>query len=360
MLGPRPWFVSIIGVLGMVAAACHSTEGQPITPPGPPQAPAGGPCQPGVVETLSTGRLDGPLAVNDTHVFFVAEGGVLKRIRKDGSEAETLAEHLYPVRRMAADARFVYLTRGAASGPDRGSVVRVPVAGGAAQTLSPAEANPEWIGVRNGQVYWVAAGTQSVAPGTDYRTFDANAALRAIPADGASPVTLAGGKHRASGVGFHDAGVVWSGSGPGSYFVEQVARDGVSRALVNGMPSGAWGLVIDEAAIYGIVSEGGIRGRRLVDGVEWEVARHVPADTLLADGDSIFFLFGRRPATAPGQPEQAGTVGRVPKAGGAPVLYAQLARPADMAVDAACVYWTEYGADSAEVGVVRKTARRSP
>jgi hypothetical protein len=296
--------------------------------------------------------------VNDTHVFFVADS-VLERIKKDGGEAETLSEHLYPVLRMAVDARFVYLTRGVVNSPEPGSVVRVPVAGGAAQTLSPAEANPEWIGVRNGQVYWVAAGTRRVLPGTDFLTWDANAAMRTVPADGASPVTLAGGKHQGAGVGFHDAGVVWSGSGSSSYFVEQVARDGVSRTLVNGMPSGAWGLVVDETAVYGMVSEGGIRGRRLVDGVEWEVARHVPADRLLADGDSIFFLSSWRSAGA-SQPEQGGTVGRVPKAGGAPVLYAQLARPSDMAVDAACVYWTEYGADNVEVGVLRKTARRSP
>jgi hypothetical protein len=133
------------------------------------------------------GRPAGALAVDSTGVYFVdgecapytpCVGRVLKVPIDDGG-VTTLATLDGPLssQGMTTDPLNVYLTNVGNTEVTGGSVLSVPIAGGAAKTLAAGQAAPWAIAVDSRRVYWSNA------------YLDAGAIL-SLPLEGGAPVTM--------------------------------------------------------------------------------------------------------------------------------------------------------------------------
>jgi len=109
---------------------------------------AGGP--PNVLSSLGTGDL----AIDATHIYFIASGSILE-IPRGGGLVTTLASGQTTPSSIAVDASNVYWTN--RYGINQSTVQRAPIGGGSIVTLATNQGNTDAIAVDASNVYWLCA-----------------------------------------------------------------------------------------------------------------------------------------------------------------------------------------------------------
>lgn len=178
--------------------------------------------------TVLAGEADffGGLAIDATSVYWTNAGSVM-RVPIGGGAIATLAAAA--ARDIAVDSTAVYWT-------DSSTVMRVPLAGGNPTTLATGLASPGVIAVDDTHLYW----SDNVA-GTITR-----AAL-----DGGSPTVLATGQSP-SAIAVDAESVYWTnvnGDAPGAAVMKVAIAGGSVTTLASGI-QGPWGMAVDATDVY--------------------------------------------------------------------------------------------------------------
>ena len=232
---------------------------------------------------LSAAERPTAIAVNGDAVYWVTQGGALSRLRFTESTPTTLATSAGESTGLALSARSAYWTTIAADGTGNGvgSVLSIPLGGGAVGAISATENVPAGIVVTASSLYWLDLNTQFPLGSTS---------LVQAPLAGGAPVTL------------------------------------VARA--SGQPNG-----LDAIATYGnnvfFTIQGTLYRLPLSGGQSTRLATNVAATALAVDGSGIY-------ATARGE------VLFVPLAGGIATPLAQgLFSPRGLVLDDKAIYFTD-------------------
>jgi hypothetical protein len=208
------------------------------------------------------------LAADAANVYFLVQSaadagvvpeGTVWRVPVTGGPAESIAELSGSVRGIAVDSSYVYWTQtnvdGDAAGSEPGSVLRVPLSGGTPEILAADQASPGSIAVDEGNVFWLE-GTTSGCTG-------AEGSLVALVAGASQPVILASSLASPSSLAARSgsayvtlAGSTCSGAGAlASGSVVRVGLDGGSTALVGGVVAPGNVFVDAVAAYFTVVTD---------------------------------------------------------------------------------------------------------
>jgi hypothetical protein len=108
---------------------------------------------------LATGQGPAGIAVDGTNVYYTTSDGTVWKVAKDGSSpAVALANDAgNEPWGIAVDATDVYYVTN-----EKGTVEKVPIAGGCATILASGQAEPQGIAVDGSNVYWTNAGDGTV------------------------------------------------------------------------------------------------------------------------------------------------------------------------------------------------------
>ena len=280
---------------------------------------------------------------------------------------------------IAVDATSVYWTNpvGGSNGVSVGYVMSVPITGGAPRTLASDQNFPFGIAVDSTNVYWTTLGDDG--PGAPPGSI-AGTVMR-LPVVGGAQSQLVG--NRLTGcqsVAVNGSGVYWTEDG-GAVFGTPFGGGPVTTIGATEDKHG--GIAVDAARVYwtdttlGVVEAAPIAGGAavtLADAQEQPYGIAVdPNNVYWTTLDSIVSvpLGGGTPTTiASGQAEpwyievdgsnvywtttQGGTLMRAPSVGGTPAtLASNLEGPGSLAVDATSVYW-------AEMGLSQRIVKRTP
>ncbi len=226
---------------------------------------------------------------------------------------------------VALDDAFVYWTEKRTGG----RIARMPLSGGAVETVADGQAEPARLAVFDGNVYWTNAGDGTIG---------------VAPVNGAeAPTMIASDQMRPGRISVDETGVYWTDEDAGT--VMHVGLDGSALATIadgQGLPSGIAlgdGVVVWAAA----GATGAAIHRAALDGSEAMILATdpgwAPQDVAVRDGFVYWADAGSR------------AVMRIPVSGGEPELIAEhLVTPRGIAVDDARVAWTSFD-DRGAVGV---------
>jgi hypothetical protein len=193
-------------------------------------------------DTLTPGTADTQLAANvdlayaidldATHVYFVSSNtttGSVRRVLKDGTQAEVIASNQQEPRGIALDANYVYWVNRVG-----GQVARADKASLAVQILATGQANPNRIAVDATSMYWTNRG---------------NGTVMKANLDGTSVTTLASGFNSTYAIAI-DATHVYFTTDQNPGVVTKVAKTGgtpVTLAANIGRPVG---VAVDDTHVY--------------------------------------------------------------------------------------------------------------
>ncbi len=320
-LGAFAWRVALPVWLASCGARTELFVGGPDAGPrgdaaadaAPPNVPCG--LASGQTRTLVSGLDPTALAIDDAYVYWYDHATeTLARISKKGGEKEHLADDSHDVRFMAVDDRYLYWTSDA-------QLSRTPKSGGAPVELLAPTIYSGGIAVDANNVYFAGSG----------------ATVQQVAKAGGSVLTLADNQSQPMGVAVDAAYVYW----------------------VNGISSAARGFLRVSIGGVGLQAIGdALNGSHVAldaDFAYWtDQASIAPEVVRVAKDGSMetVRVLGGQDASKPsglGVDETniwwtdfaAGTVSVTPKAqGNTRVVAAGQSLTRELAVDAACVYWT--------------------
>jgi sugar lactone lactonase YvrE len=141
-----------------------------------------------------------------------------------------------------------------------GTVARVPVAGGAVETLVTGRQFPIQVAVDGGFAIWTEDGTQT----------DPTSSLLRVPVAGGSPASLGAGFLGPDWLLIH-AGTAYVADRGGT-LIETVQLASGTRQTFAAMQSSPFGLATDGTALYWTTGDGAIRTRPLAGGATTTIA----------------------------------------------------------------------------------------
>jgi hypothetical protein len=278
---------------------------------------------------LST--LDYPfeLAVDDSRVFFsqalVPPYGRVLSVTIQTPPVETVLAFSQPaVAGVAADSQHAYWVT------KRGSVARIPKAGGAVELMATAPGQPNVLALDGTDVYFLSSGPAGEGQ-----------VLR-MPKSGGNPVVLAGGQFEPNAIALDDNAVYWTNFGDGS--VHSVPKLGGQDRILAANQGSPGGIAADQDAVYWSSFSGGfISAMRKGETPRLLSSQHAELAAAVAlDANHVYWI-----TNALG----TGKVVAVPKTGGPPVVLAcGLRNGHAIAVDRDHVYYST----AVTAGVVAK------
>ena len=140
----------------------------------------------GAVQVLSQSEAPAAIAIDQANVYWIdkaSSAATLRKVPLAGGTGQQLATGIW-ASSIAVDASYVYASVDDSGGSGTGSIVKVPVAGGAAVTLAPAQLNNGPLAIDSTYVYWANLGD-----GTERHNTDGS--VMRVPKAGGSVVTLA-------------------------------------------------------------------------------------------------------------------------------------------------------------------------
>jgi hypothetical protein len=233
--------------------------------------------------------------------------------------------------RVIVDGAYAYWADyGAASG--NGAIARVPLAGGAAETLAPSRLFPSAMAIDGTSLYWIEADAD-----------DENGKVLRMPLDGGTIDTLATSVAPLE-IAIDARHVYWTTFDPGTspYGTLLVAaKDGGATSTLASNQMGLSGLAIDGTRAYWGTSNGGgaVMSVPLDGGSATELAASASGAPVSVVVDPKRVYWTTVTDTVSGQ---TGVLEQAPLDGGAPVtLISDSTEVGAIAVDTTSLYWTD-------------------
>jgi hypothetical protein len=265
------------------------------------------------------------IAVDATDVYWTNDSGTIMKVPLAGGATTTVASGQNSPRGIAVDATSVYWTTYIG-----GTVMKAPRGGGAPTTLASGQSFPLTMAVDATSVYWV----NWTNPGT----------VMKIPLGGGAPKTLASGQNRPDGIAVDATSVYWTNDANPGTVMKAPLGGGASTMLASGQ-NFPQAMAVDATSVYWVnVSDGTLMKVPIGGGAATTLATGQSSPIGLAvDATSVYWVNFTDP----------GTVMKVPLGGGAPTTIASAQKiPFAIAVDTTSVYWTNPGG-----GTVMKVAK---
>jgi sugar lactone lactonase YvrE len=281
--------------------------------------------------TVALGVSPSSIAVDAKNVYWADtdnQGASIVSRAISGGEPTTLAsDQSGPDSIIAVDATSVYWTNSYT-----GSVMKVPIGGGAIVTLASAQGASWGIAVNATSVYWTSAGAGTVLE---------------TPLAGGPIVTLASGQSSPYGIAVDATNVYWvdgagtnavmavplAGGTPSRIAVSPVPPLGIAALPLTLMPGASAKRVYWTAPMYpgGLVLMAPVEGGSVTTIASgrsnpWSIA---------VDATTVYWGDLGTNSTA-----STGTVMSAPLGGGTPTTLATQQSPSGIAVDATTLYWT--------------------
>jgi len=357
----------LVGLVGLVLAACGGPTSGPTEPtPKPPAEPvarvdaevpraapsvgpgaggAGSPAQPGVLAG-APGNV-GALALDDEWVYWIdGTHGLARTAKRGGGAVATLASvgaGSACCGLVAVDAANVYWAIDAEASPKalRRTSKAPPASADRAAEVSVDPSSPACLVADADAVYWLR-----LAHGNDWAR--GGAIVRAAKRGDAAPKILASIATPGFGCITVDASTLYLAAVDerrGTAAIHAVAKTGGREQTIASLAGAGLFLHVDNDHVYWVDGDGLVRARKT--GGARAILTAMPgrcasvAGMALDDTQVYFSCEGFGPT------EDGGTIWQVDKRGGAPTLLAEgQLHPADIAVDHDFIYWSNRGSRS--------------
>jgi hypothetical protein len=281
-------------------------------------------------------------------------------------QPQIIASGQFGVHGIAVDGTSVYWVTSSAGNASDGTVMKAPVAGGAATTLATGQAAPRAIAIDATNVYWtnfygnsvmkvgldggtpvmLASGSSpmGLAVGSGLvvwtNVYTASQSIMAAPIDGNDPPrTLVSGLQYPIGVAIASGSVYFTDESAGTVSKMPLGIDGGLSVLASGQANPR-GIAIDSTSVYFTdnTMNGTVMAVGLAGGTPTSLASDSAPYAVAVDADNVYFT--SNPTTAPWN----WRVMKAPLSGGTPTLLATGASNAYViAVDSGYVYWSSSG-----------------
>jgi hypothetical protein len=301
------------------------------------------------VTTVASGQ-DRPIdiAVDDAHLYWLNEGqgadGSVMQADLDGGALIALATGLDVPTALALDGTSVYWTN---YGPDacpaggpcvsQGTVMKVPIGGGAVTTLASGQVHPQGIAVDTTSVYFTTDTQIMKVPlggGAVTVVSDSCASASSAPPE----------PHMAVGAGnvyFTAVGKVW-----------KAPVSGGACTLAGGGPTAATAIALDTTTLYWAGGNSATGNTALAGGrFNWFAPPdNEPPDAyaIAVDTQSLYYTAGYGSSRRGGAPPYLGALMKGAASGGT-VINLAIGHPVGVAVGAKGVYWTDLDGTIREV-----------
>ncbi len=249
---------------------------------------------------------------------------------------------------VAVDATNVYWLD-----PKAGNVLEAPLAGGAVTTLATGQAGPQGIALDAASVYFTNMGTLTCADGGSGCSYDHDGSVVQVPIGGGATVTLAAAQEYPVGIAVSATDVYWVDFGAGAVMVAPIGGGSAPATLAAGQAE-PWDIVFHPAtqSLYWV--NRGTAANLHTDGTVVRLSPYplqqpdagvmtvmatgqAAPSALTFDATSLYWVT----AGTAGASYTDGAVVRLPLVGGNPAALATAqGRPSSIAVDGKNAYYT--------------------